>query len=238
MRSNILINFFALFLSLAASAADSDFKVYYPKHRLAEELVQIGQGILPGAKLSAMDSRVIISASPQGIKDALKLFRELDRPARKFLIKLRAQGVGAGQEDSAGVSGSMNAGPVKISKAQNKSGATASIGGVSVTGNSRNYADSGDTTQSVEVMEGSTAVIHWNGQNMVVKPRALGNGTVQMELTQENGIATSTSLPQRKWQNVGGVSESRTGTQKEILGKSSQENQQRKDFQLYVQEVK
>lgn len=238
MRLNILISLLLLSAPLTSFAQEQDFKVYYPKHRLPEELVKVATGLMPRATFTTMNSTVVISSDARGIKDALKLFKELDRAPRKFLVKFRADGNSMGQEDESGISGNMGAGPVKITKPKTKAGSTLSIGGIAATGDSRTTAGRSSSFQTVEVMEGSEAKIQWNGEVFVVRPRPLGNGNVQIDLNQGNGLTTSTPVPQNTWKNVGGISESKTGNQGEILGKSSQENSKQKDFQLFVQEVK
>lgn len=234
MRLSILISFF---LSLNSFAKSQEFKVYYPKHRLAEELATTARGIIPGATFSTINSNIVISSSPEGIKAAFALFKELDKPSKKFLIRFRSSGQANAQSENLDVSGGVQGGPVKISKPV-KSGNTASIGGVAITTEARDGQGSLYSDQSVEVMEGSEANIHWNGQNFLVRPRAAGRGAVQVELRQENGISTSTTLPLKTWRSLGGIAQTSSGKQSEILGKSTQAEKKSKDFQIYIQETK
>lgn len=91
---NPRILFSALFLcaSLSAQAATELLPV---KHRLAEDLLPAAQAALNGAgNVSAYGNQLIVTSTPEKMRELRELVERLDAPARRLLISVSTQASG------------------------------------------------------------------------------------------------------------------------------------------------
>ena len=216
--------FFALvFLlpSLGAAAPDADFITYEAKHRPAPELVRVASGLFASrAKISEYNGKIIISAPESVGKSVLKLFAELDHPARKFRVRLRNRGNSRSEQRGAG--------------AQVK-GRELRVGVTDETTDSR-----GQMGQAVEMLEGSEALVGDAAAQVRLRLQLLGKDKVRASIqSAATQVLTTTELDLQlgEWQAISGLKGDKKTTQKGLFSASSGDVNSRSESEIFVELV-
>lgn len=195
-----LIWFLPLAMFAVAALADYPLSIIPLKHRSAEELIPVIRPMLgPGENVGGMNYQLFVRASDRGLRDIEQLLTEVDRARKNLRITLQQDVARNGQSGSQELSGEGRAGNVRIIVPEQEPSGRGGliIGGrqddsphykvTRSTGSSQN-----NTSQFINVLEGSTAFIHV-GQSLPYVQRFLayaGNRIVYGQDTQFLNVTT------------------------------------------------
>jgi hypothetical protein len=152
-----------LFIGLACARGD-DVEVIALKYRTAEQLIPTLQPMVePGGAISGMQSTLVIRASRANLAQLRQIVATLDTMPRRLLISVRQDAGAAFEQRSAGVSGTVGGGDVRVGinePPQRRAGV--SVGATDLRGSIDDRV-----TSQVQALEGSPAFIA-TGQSVPV----------------------------------------------------------------------
>lgn len=247
MRLSIQISLLAALLLLPRARADDiDFSTYMAKSRTAEELIKAAEDLNTGARLTLVNTKIVIAGTKRQRQAVLELFGNLDQKLRSYLVQVRAANKKSGTRDSYALEGSAGGRGVGIGKKstvlKRSGGGTVSMGGVAVSGESSEESGSDQDVQTVQVQEGSSSRL-WSGgaipETLIVKVRAIGQAAAHVEFWRQNpksgpGLSSEIDLRLGEWRTVGGITQSGEAGSGEILGRERSKNSGRGDVQIRV----
>ncbi len=128
---------------------------------------------------------------------------------------------------------------------ERKGGGKVSVGGVSVSGESGEQSDLGDTGESDLVMGGGQArivsgTVFQNSVSVFVRSQGKNSAHVEIRQTSpgatgERALVTELDLPLGTWRTIGGVRNQSTGGNREALGRAKSESANSHDVQIKVE---
>ncbi len=251
MRSNILTSAVVFFLTIAgAFAAKDEITIYLVKNRSAQELVSVASSIFAGkANITSSNEKIVIAASPKTTAQVLNLLNELDQRQKTLRVNFRWRGESAQTTSEKGVSGGVKGKGWRGKIAPKKeSGASVSVGGVTVSANEGTTNSQGGGTQSILLTgsgEGRISLTQMaSGTFLQVKVTQLASQLVNLEVAQVGhngpiigGIQTHITVPMGQWRALGGVKTSGNARQSEIASGSAETSAAAKDLEVQVEQV-
>jgi type II secretory pathway component GspD/PulD (secretin) len=223
----------ALLVSLAAAGASAQerFHVYEPQSRTAEELAPLVARLLGPDGAAIPDphgGKLVLEGDPAAIQAALAALRELDAPLHQYRVESRIDRKSALDAVALAAGGWIDRGGLRVVRLSAGAGAadaerrfSASV--VVLEGN------------TAEVFTGASQVLHTSlGSELVpvqsgfrVRPRALGDGEIELEITpvladaqgslarggalQETGAATRVRVRPGETLAIAGIADASSG---------------------------
>ena len=139
---------FALLFCLQALAQDR-MEIIPLQNRQADQILPILRPLMkPGESISAMDSKLIVRASPASLAQIRQILASIDTPARRLLISVRQGALSSQDRQAVGASGSA------VAVRNGEIAATISGGAISASAGSNTQAN-----QQVQTIEGGEASI-------------------------------------------------------------------------------
>ncbi|MGZ3729106.1 MAG: hypothetical protein ACXVCG_07760, partial [Bdellovibrionota bacterium] len=233
MRLNTLIK--PLFAALALFAANvyadqpEDFIVYEAQSRPADELKKAAIDISSGARISAMNTKVVIYGTKPQREAVLKLFAQLDHQLSNFTVKLRLASHGTASREATSFGGHI------------------SNHGAAVTASAADSAESGASNgvRELAVAEGSSAKLYSDAgifpKSVTVHVRAIGHSGAHVEIREADSnavgvqaIVTEMDLPLNEWRTIGGITNENSGRRGELFGHAKRSSMSSEDVQMSV----
>jgi len=155
-------------LTLGVSALAGGLEIYEPRNRPAEELAPLVETLLEGQGTAVADphsGKLLISGEAGAVARALDALRELDQAVRQYRVESETSTRAALEGQSAGVSGWVEAGGVRI-------GRVVGPEGVRIRASAGRSGSDERLASSVVVMEGRSAEI-WTGADHPVTTRTI-----------------------------------------------------------------
>lgn len=256
LRLDILIRIFVLFLpflllplfALAAEDED-DFSIYHAETRPAQELATMAQQ-MTGVRASHMNDKIVIYGPKKKRDAALRLVKELDKPARMYRVHVRAISRGEAAREAAAVEGGIGSGNVKIGKGKSGvlkgGGGKISVGDFSASAERQEMEGRGQGQQQVSVIDGGTAEIGASSglfpSGAQVTLRSSGKHGAHLKLKQQEAkgyqrqsLDTEIDVKLGVWRTIGSVKDKRESQDSELLGKSAEASASAKDIQVMVE---
>ncbi|MBM4335558.1 MAG: hypothetical protein FJ108_06540 [Deltaproteobacteria bacterium] len=150
------------------SALAGGLEIYEPRNRPAEELAPLVETLLEGQGTAVADphsGKLLISGEAGAVARALDALRELDQAVRQYRVESETSTRAALEGQSAGVSGWVEAGGVRI-------GRVVGPEGVRIRASAGRSGSDERLASSVVVMEGRSAEI-WTGADHPVTTRTI-----------------------------------------------------------------
>ncbi len=147
-----------MLIALGAAAQATVTEVIELRSRRGSEMLPMVQPLVaPGGSVSALDSKLVVRATPEQIAEIKRVLAALDKPPRQLLIFVQQDGFDEASRRSAGVSGryKFDGGAVA---APGPHGTVPHQPTIEI-GDERNSSQSGGTHQ-VRALEGREAQIH------------------------------------------------------------------------------
>lgn len=156
-----------LCLGLSSFAADFTVQVLQLRHRLPNDVIPALRPLLkPNESINGYDSRLIVRASPDTLKQIERVLGEIDNRRRNLRISVRLGQATHNQEKDLGVSGDVRSGNTRIVVTNNSgAGSGTNIGLRGGQGNVRIHSERRVTThqsgnsQTLTVMDGGRAFL-------------------------------------------------------------------------------
>jgi hypothetical protein len=188
--------------------------IYSTKFRAADELIKTARGLFGNkANFSTLNDKIVINAPDSTAQAVLKLFAELDRQPRTFLVATRTLGKGDSAHGGVGLG----------------------TQGLRIESGSSQF--SGKAGETLQVLEGTNASVGSGADRVNLKLQALGEKKARAQIfrTGESSVlATEIDLTLGKWQSLGGIAESKTQSGQEILSRVSAEGQKKSNTEIRV----
>jgi hypothetical protein len=145
-----------LILSVAATLAHGELRVFEPRHADPESLLPVVQPLLgPGESVSVYGNTLVVNAGAGSLRRIDELLGQLDRPLRNLLISVRRGGSAVEHAQGAAVDGTLARGDVRIGSGGNtQPGST-----VQIRGGRQFTTRSGSGESSARTLEGRPVLI-------------------------------------------------------------------------------
>ena len=145
-----------LVLSISATVAHAELRVFEPRHADAEALLPVVQPLLgPGESVSVFGNSLVVNAGTGALHRIDALLGQLDRPQRNLLISVRRGGSAVQHAQGATVDGTLRRGNVSIGSGGN----TPADSTVQIRGGRQITTRSGSGESSVRTLEGRPVLI-------------------------------------------------------------------------------
>lgn len=254
MRLSILINLLVLLLasvSLPSYADEDDFTIYQTESRPSDELARLLRDLM-GVRVQTMNEKVIIYGSQKQREAALKLMRELDKPAKTYRLRLRTIGRAESSQDAAAIEGRIGGRDLQVGKGKSrvlrgKGGGSVTIGGLKGRVESNSLGQSGEGGQQLTVIDGGTAEIGVGSDifptGARISLRSQGKSGVHLKLMQQDAssggrvqnLSTEIDLKLGVWRSVGRIKQGGERSESEILGSSRGRRESAQEIQVMVE---
>lgn len=252
MRSNTLIKLLLLlaFFPLSAIPAEDDFSIYQAETRPAQDLTRMVQEMVDGVRVQSLNEKIVVYGTKKQRAAALKLMRELDKPARMYRVHVRAIGRTEAAREAAAIEGGIGGRDVRVGKGKSGvlrgGGGTISVGGLSGTAESQSEEGKDQGAQQITVIDGGTAEIGASSglfpSGAQVTLRSQGKGGANLKLKQQassgskvQNLNTEIDVKLGVWRTVGSVNQKNEGQDSELLGKSANASSSSQDIQVMVE---
>lgn len=179
---SLLVTILAMLAASAAPlrAADLVLEVLQLKYRTAEQVLPILQPLVPKpGTLSGMQSNLIVRTTPANLAEIRRVLDAVDRLPRKLMITVRQDADARRNEEGARVSGSIATGNARVVVPESRPddrGLVVQSGSGADRVRARVYGtqslDNDRSTQQIQVLEGSEALIYV-GPSVPVSSRTL-----------------------------------------------------------------
>lgn len=249
MRFGILISILFFQLLSLSSAADEIFS-YPVKNRSPEELTKIANSMFQGrANFIENQGKILISADAKTAKKAMELLQQLDQKLKTYRIQFRWKGMENNQRREGGVG--LNAGGKKwkatLPNPVSSSGATAQVGGVSISANQVDRKGESGSNQSLLLTgagEGTLSLSDFDsGSLLFVKLSTTSGSVVNLSIRQGNrsgvainGMNTQMTIPLSKWTSIGQIRSTHQKDQTRIGGSTTNSGETAREMEVRVDE--